>query len=517
MTLPSLQQKQFESAYVLPAGGQNGRAFEQQPEQQAQEEAKLAYQTGVALMRAGDKPAARERLSQAVRLDPANEVAWLYLAGLADNRYEAGKALEQVERLNPANPHLAKARAWVKQTWPDPTVPLSDTRPIKPLPVKKFSIPPKKGSLLTWQLAGTVAVVLLIIVGSIFKTVTDIQQRTQRAIGDWVVRIFPTPTNTLAQELERLQQAVIEAKAVGNQQTRRENLEKMYALAPYDQSITSQLAELYYEQGLELRNDGYFEEAQIAFNQALTIEETLEEAQLEQGQISLYLAGAAQHRKGNWGEAIAAFEEIYQQTPDYPFLDEILYSAYFNQGVVLKANGELEKALDAFEQAASVLPEVAEAKDEARKVVLLLNQTPPDPAPVTTGPLLFGGDKFVVVDVSEQHAYIYQGNVLVYDFVISTGEPGRDTALGEFEIQNKIPMAYASTWNLDMPFWLGIYWSGPLQNGFHAVPTVRHTGLTMWDGYLGQRVSYGCIILSLEDAETLYNWVDIGTPVKIQW
>ena len=24
-------------------------------------------------------------------------------------------------------------------------------------------------------------------------------------------------------------------------------------------------------------------------------------------------------------------------------------------------------------------------------------------------------------------------------------------------------MAYASTWNLDMPFWLGIYWAGPLE------------------------------------------------------
>ena len=39
----------------------------------------------------------------------------------------------------------------------------------------------------------------------------------------------------------------------------------------------------------------------------------------------------------------------------------------------------------------------------------------------------------------------------------------------------------------------------------------------MWEGYLGQRVSYGCIVLSMRDAETLYNWVDVGTPVKVQW
>ena len=125
--------------------------------------------------------------------------------------------------------------------------------------------------------------------------------------------------------------------------------------------------------------------------------------------------------------------------------------------------------------------------------------------------------KRVVVDISEQRAYTYQDDTLVYNFIVSTGEPGRDTIIGKYEIQNKIPTAYASTWNLDMPYWLGIYWSGPLQNGFHAVPTVRHTGQTMWDGYLGQRVSYGCVILSMADAQTLYNWVDVGTPVTIQW
>ncbi|MDX1523581.1 MAG: L,D-transpeptidase, partial [Anaerolineae bacterium] len=73
----------------------------------------------------------------------------------------------------------------------------------------------------------------------------------------------------------------------------------------------------------------------------------------------------------------------------------------------------------------------------------------------------------------------------------------------------------ASTWNLDMPFWLGIYWAGPLQNGIHSLPTVRHTGQTLWDGYLGQRVSYGCVILGEDDASTLYNWADVGTKVII--
>jgi len=121
-----------------------------------------------------------------------------------------------------------------------------------------------------------------------------------------------------------------------------------------------------------------------------------------------------------------------------------------------------------------------------------------------------------VVDISEQRMYVYEGDRLLWKWVVSTGEPGRDTAIGQFAIQSKIKMAYASTWNLDMPYWLGIYWSGPLENGIHALPIQRDSGYKLWDGYLGQRVSYGCIILSDENARTLFNWAKMGTPVIIQ-
>ena len=121
----------------------------------------------------------------------------------------------------------------------------------------------------------------------------------------------------------------------------------------------------------------------------------------------------------------------------------------------------------------------------------------------------------IVVGVAEQRMHVYENGELIYDFITSTGEPGRDTAIGDFEILDKIDVAYASTWNLDMPYWMGIYWSGPLENGIHALPIVKHTGYKLWDGFLGQRVSYGCVILSDEDAETLFNWAKIGTKVKI--
>ena len=124
--------------------------------------------------------------------------------------------------------------------------------------------------------------------------------------------------------------------------------------------------------------------------------------------------------------------------------------------------------------------------------------------------------KLIVVGVAEQRMVVYERNKQVFDFVVSTGEPGSDTAIGEFEILDKIDVAYASTWNLDMPYWMGIYWAdSTMENGIHSLPIVRRTGYKLWDGYLGQRVSYGCVILSDEDAATLYEWADIGTKVKI--
>jgi LysM repeat protein len=122
----------------------------------------------------------------------------------------------------------------------------------------------------------------------------------------------------------------------------------------------------------------------------------------------------------------------------------------------------------------------------------------------------------ILVDLSAQRMYVYQNGQLLWNWVVSTGRPGQDTAVGKYKVQNKIPNAYAYTWNLQMPYWLGIYWAGSLQNGIHALP-IQANGQRLWAGYLGQRVSFGCIILSTQNAQTLYNWATVGTPVDIVW
>jgi lipoprotein-anchoring transpeptidase ErfK/SrfK len=133
----------------------------------------------------------------------------------------------------------------------------------------------------------------------------------------------------------------------------------------------------------------------------------------------------------------------------------------------------------------------------------------PPPAPST------GGGKYILVDISEQHMYVYEGDVLLYSFVASTGI-NNATRVGTFAVQSKIPNAYGATWDIWMPEWLGIYWAGGLENGIHALP-ILSSGATLWEGYLGRPVSYGCVVLGTYDAQVLYNWAEIGTPVEIQW
>jgi hypothetical protein len=90
------------------------------------------------------------------------------------------------------------------------------------------------------------------------------------------------------------------------------------------------------------------------------------------------------------------------------------------------------------------------------------------------------------------------------------------TRVGIFSVLDKIPNAYGATWNIWMPNWLGIYWAGTLENGIHALPILSN-GLRLWDGYLGTPISYGCIVLGVNESEMLYDWATVGTPVEIQW
>jgi len=139
-------------------------------------------------------------------------------------------------------------------------------------------------------------------------------------------------------------------------------------------------------------------------------------------------------------------------------------------------------------------------------------EPPPAPEVISAS---YTGNKSILIDISEQHLYAYEAGTLVYSFVASTGMNSA-TSTGTFSVLDKIPNAYGATWDIWMPDWLGIYYAGSLENGIHALPILPN-GATLWAGYLGVPISYGCIVLGTDEAQTLYQWADVGMPVEIQW
>jgi lipoprotein-anchoring transpeptidase ErfK/SrfK len=138
----------------------------------------------------------------------------------------------------------------------------------------------------------------------------------------------------------------------------------------------------------------------------------------------------------------------------------------------------------------------------------------PLPSPEVYSAPVASSRKMILVDISEQHLYAYDGDVLMYSFVASTGM-NNSTRAGTFSVLNKIDNAYGATWNIWMPDWMGIYWAGSLQNGIHALPILSN-GNRLWAGYLGTPISFGCIVLGVEESQLLYDWAEVGTTVVIQ-
>lgn len=71
-------------------------------------EAQRLYQRGLAAARGGQKRVAAGLLTRSVRLDPQNELAWLWLSGVLDDPQQQAFCLQSVLKLNPQNPHALR-------------------------------------------------------------------------------------------------------------------------------------------------------------------------------------------------------------------------------------------------------------------------------------------------------------------------------------------------------------------------------------------------------------------------
>lgn len=112
----------------------------------------------------------------------------------------------------------------------------------------------------------------------------------------------------------------------------------------------------------------------------------------------------------------------------------------------------------------------------------------------------------IVVDLSDSRTYAYENGQLVRSVLVSTGLPATPTVQGDFTVQRKYVaqlMAGPGYYLPDVPYILYFYQGYALHG-------------TYWHENWGQPMSHGCVNMPTSEAEWLYNWADIGTPVRVQ-
>ncbi len=138
----------------------------------------------------------------------------------------------------------------------------------------------------------------------------------------------------------------------------------------------------------------------------------------------------------------------------------------------------------------------------------------PPPLPIRLPPVPISGSSFLV-SLSRQQCWVFSGREVEYAWNCSTGHGQWRTRTGNFAVQSRIENAKSNVWKLDMPWWLGIYDVGAVENGIHGLPVSWKTGRKIWTELIGQPATFGCAMLGDENAETLFNMAYIGMPVHI--
>ena len=138
---------------------------------------------------------------------------------------------------------------------------------------------------------------------------------------------------------------------------------------------------------------------------------------------------------------------------------------------------------------------------------------PAPPAAVTAdagpGPVP-GSSKSIVISISQQRMWAYEGDTVMITSLVSTGKPGFDTPIGDFSVVVKKPIE-------DMEGLIG----GEYYNVTDVPDVMYFTGVghaihgTYWHNNFGAVMSHGCVNLPLDVAAWLYDWTPMGTPVRI--
>lgn len=112
----------------------------------------------------------------------------------------------------------------------------------------------------------------------------------------------------------------------------------------------------------------------------------------------------------------------------------------------------------------------------------------------------------IVIDLSAQRLFAWEGDKLVYSFRVSTGKRSTPTPLGKFRINSKYRSDRMRGAGYDIP-------NVPYTMYFHRGYAIHGA---YWHNRFGTPVSHGCVNLPVKQARKLYNWASPGTVVIVR-
>lgn len=118
----------------------------------------------------------------------------------------------------------------------------------------------------------------------------------------------------------------------------------------------------------------------------------------------------------------------------------------------------------------------------------------------------------IEISIAKQTLTAWRDGTVAMRLIVSTGQKGYETPTGHYKVYYKTTMGWSNKWKVWMPWamaWNGNYMIHQLPHypGAEDRPIGRST--------LGEPASHGCIRVNTGDAERLYRWTSIGTPVWV--
>lgn len=133
-------------------------------------------------------------------------------------------------------------------------------------------------------------------------------------------------------------------------------------------------------------------------------------------------------------------------------------------------------------------------------------------------------NKRIVVDIESQSLVAYENDEVVFSWRISTGIDTAPTSPGVYQILSHDRLASGGSYTLcgtqgcgqwRMHWFMGLYEVTPgLMNGFHGAVELPNGGY-LGGGNVGAPYTFGCVMSLDANAQQLYEWADVGTPVEI--